>query len=739
MKRGNVSNILYVSSFPPRECGIATFTRDLTSAMDHKFNPSLKSRILAVNDNGSSIYNYGGKVKYQLNETDIEQYIESAERINKSPKIKLVCIQHEFGIFGGEYNGEFIIPFMEKLNKPCVVTFHSVVPDPSHERKRVVQAIAKRAAAIIVMAKKAIEILHDKYAVDLRKIHFIPHGIPTIDYLEKEKAEKFKKSLGLGGKIVLSTFGLINRGKGIEYVIQALPKIVKKYPNVLYLVIGETHPNIRKKEGEAYRNMLLELVKKYGLKNHVKFYNKYLALEEIVDYLKATDIYMFITQDPNQIVSGTLAYAFGAGKPVIATPSLYAKELLEEGKLGFLVDFKDYKEIGIALDKLLGNPSLMEKIGKKAYENSRNMLWQNVATEYLKAFKNIMEVSEHIGLYKFPRIKMKHMTNLTDNVGIIEHAKHSIPDRSTGYTLDDNARALIVSVKHYNKFRSEQSLKLIQTYLSFIYYMQKKDGTFHNRLSYDKKFLDEIGSEDSFGRALCAAAAVISSKVGEQIKATAKFIFDNAVKRIYELNSIRPKAYCIAGLYDYYSVYKADDIIEKTRYLADKLVEAYESNSVGDWKWFENSITYSNGSIPEALFYAYELIKDEKYLKIAEESLAFLTSLVKIDNKLVLIGHNGWYNKGEERAFYDQQPVDASSMVQAYVAAYLVTGKQEYFENAAISYNWFLGRNSINQVVYDESTGGCYDGLLPGCVNLNQGSESTICHLLARLSLEEKA
>ena len=738
MKRGKVSNILYVSSFPPRECGIATFTRDLTSALDHKFNPSLKSKILAVNDNGSSIYNYGGKVKYQLNETDIEQYIETAEMINKSPKIKLVCIQHEFGIFGGEYNGEFIIPFMEKLNKPCVVTFHSVVPSPNSERLRVVQAIAKRASAIIVMAKKAIDILGKTYGIDTKKIHFIPHGIPTMDFVDRDKSERLKKSLGLSGKIVLSTFGLINRGKGIEYAIKSLPKIVKKYPNILYLVIGETHPNIRKKEGEAYRNMLIEMVRDLGLKNNVKFYNKYLTLEEITDYLKATDIYMFITQDPFQIVSGTLAYAFGAGKPVIATPSLYAKELLQDGRLGFLVDFKSHSGIGEALDKLLSNPKLMNEMGKKAYELSRSMVWQNVAAEYLKVFKNLIEVKESVGLYKFPRIKMKHILNLTDDVGIIEHAKHSIPDRSTGYTLDDNARALIVAVKHYNKFKSEQSLKLIQTYLGFIYHMQKEEGFFHNRLSYDKKFLDEVGSEDSFGRALCAVASVIASKTNENIKATAKFIFDNGVKKIYELNNIRPKAYCLVALYDYYCVYKAEDIIEKVKYLAEKLLKDYEKSSISDWRWFEDSLTYSNGHIPEALFYAYELTKDEKYLKVAEESLEFLTSLVMIDKKLVLIGHNGWYNRGQERAFYDQQPVDASSMVQAYMIAYKVTGEPEYFEKAALAYNWFLGRNSINQVVYDEFSGGCYDGLLPGCVNLNQGAESTICHLLARLSLEER-
>ncbi len=736
MKKGELSNILYVSSFPPRECGIANFTKDLTRSMDHKFNPALKSKILAINDNGSSIYNYGGKVRYQLSETDIEQYIEMAERINKSKKIKLVSIQHEFGLFGGG-NGVFLIPFMEKLEKPCVITFHSVIPKPSEERKKVVQALVKRSAAVIVMARKAIEILRNDYEISsAKKIYFIPHGIPSISYSNGKTSERIKKSLGLEGKIVLSTFGLINSGKGIEYVIKALPSIVKKHPNLLYLVIGETHPGVRKVEGEKYRNKLISLVNELGLKNHVKFYNKYLAVEEIIDYLRATDIYMFATQDPIQIVSGTLAYAFGAGKPIIATRSVYAMELLENGKTGTLVDFKNHKQIMKALDNLLANPKLRTKMGRMAYGASRNMLWQNVAAAYLSAFKDIIKVKEDVGLYKFPRIKIEHLINLTDNTGIIEHAKHSVPDRASGYTLDDNSRALVVAAKHFNKFNSEQSLKLIGTYLGFIYHAQKKNGNFHNRMGYDKRFVKEE-SEDSFGRAVWALGVTIGSKVNENLKSSAKFIFDNAIENIYKLKNIRPKAFSIMGLYEYYKVHKHEDIIEKIKYLADSLLSEYKRCSTDDWKWFEPSITYSNGKIPQALFLAYELLRKDKYLKVAEESLDFLTSLVMINNKLVLIGHNGWYNHGKERAFYDQQPVDASAMVQVYTTAYRITGKNDYYDKAAIAYNWFLGKNSINQIIYDESTGGCYDGLLPGCVNLNQGAESTVSHLLARLMLDE--
>jgi len=732
------SLVLYLSTYPPRECGIATYCKDLTTAMDKKFNPTLKSRVLAVNDNDSSIYNYPKKVILQIDESNVEDYIDLAKKINKLKEIKLVNIQHEFGIFaGGEY-GEFLIPFLEHLKKPVVVTFHSILPDPDENRIKVVQAIAKRSESIIVMAKTAIDILHNKYGIDNEKIHFIHHGVPTIPF--KRNEEKIKKSLGLEGKRVLATFGLINRGKGIEYVIRALPKLIKKYPNLLYLVIGETHPQVRKIEGEEYRNKLIRLVKKLKLMNHVKFYNKYLSLNEVTTYLKAIDVYIYSTLDPNQIVSGTLAYAVGAGDAIIATPSIYAKELLKNNR-GIITKFRDSNSIAKAIDKILGNPEFKKTLEKNAYELGRTMTWPNIALNHIQVFKKTIDISEGVGMNKFPKVKLNHLLNMTDDTGIIQHAKHSVSNRSTGYTVDDNARALIAVVKYHDKIKNGmkygKNLKLINTYLSFLYHSQMKDGYFHNLMSYDKRFLDNKGSEDSYGRALWATGCVISSNINQNLKSTAKFIFDNAMNHIEELKDIRPKAFSICGLYEYYKVYKNKDILDKINYLSNELVEKYEKSKGDDWKWFEDTITYSNGKIPEALFLAYDITKNKKYLKVAEESLEFLSSLLLLDNKLVLIGHNGWYNHGGKREFYDQQPVDASSMVQVYMTAYRITKKEEFYKHSILSYNWFLGRNSINQIVYDEITGGCFDGLLPDCVNLNEGAESTICHLIARLSIKE--
>lgn len=734
IRKKNEGRILYMSTFPPRECGIATFTKDLTKEMDKKFNPTLKSKILAINENGSSFYNYNRGVIYQINESDIEDYIESAKRINNDDKIKLVSIQHTFGIFGGGDNGEFLISFLEHLNKPCVVTFHTVIPFPDGQRKKMVQAIAKRSSAIVVMAENAINILNKEYNIPREKLYLIHHGVPNIPF--KKDVNNIKKSLGIEGKFVLSTFGLINRGKGVEYVIKALPNIVKKYPNLTYLVIGETHPIVRKREGESYRNELTELVKKLGLRKHVRFYNKYLTLDEIILYLRATDIYVYPVLDPYQIVSGTLAYALSSGTAVIGTPSLYAREMLKDGR-GIIVKFKDSKSISKAILKIVSDKSLRKNIENKAYNFSRRMLWTNVARNYLEVFKKIIEVNDKIGVYKFPRIKIKHLITMTDDTGIIQHAKHSISDRSTGYTLDDNARALIVAAKHYDRTKSSKSLALVNRYLSFIYHMQKNDGLFHNLLSYDRRFMDNVGSEDSYGRVIWGLGVLLDSNVNDNIKKNAKFIIDNALKNLDKLKAIRPKAYSIIGLYHYYKSYKYNDLLQKIDNLARDLLKNYKKYSTESWSWFEESITYSNGTISEALFLAYELTGKKDFLDTAQKSLSFLTDLVIIDNKLVPIGHNGWYNKEERRAFYDQQPIDASAMVQAYMTAFRVTKDESYREKAALSYHWFLGKNSINQVIYDESTGGCYDGLLPDCVNLNQGAESTISHLLARFSLEE--
>ncbi len=723
------AKICFLSNFPPKECGIATFTKDLVSSMNKKYNPTLKSKVIALNED-SDFYNYGNKVIMQLNKDDIEDYITIARKVNDSKDIKLICIQHEFGLFGGEY-GSHLIHFLERVEKPVVITFHSILPIPDEKRKKIIKAIASRSAAIIVMANTAVDILNKDYNIEKSKIYVVYHGIPDVPFCP---SNYFKKKLKLENRRVLSTFGLISRGKGIEYMIKALPFLIKKYPNILYLVIGETHPKIRKKEGEGYRNELIKLVEKLGLKNNVKFYNKYLPLQEIIQHLLATDIYICTNLDENQIVSGTLSYALGCGKAIISTPSIYAKELLANEK-GFLTEFKNPKSFSKAIDTILSDKELKNRLEKKAYSYSRLMTWSNIASRYLNIFNKVVKLREET-TKKFPIIKLSHLKNLTDNFACIQFAKDTTPDESSGYTLDDNARALIAAILHNSLFNSQQSQKLAKIYLNFLQHAQEKNGNFKNNLKNENEILDTC-SEDAFGRAIWALGYTINKSNDQEIIKQAEKIFKKSYEKIDELNSLRAKAFSIIGLCHHYKKYTDEEKISKIKKLADSLLEAYKKEALNEWQWFEEKLTYSNSKLSEALFLAYEITNNKKYLEIAEKTLHFLSDIVFIGDELLPIGQDGWFNKNGKRALFDQQPINVSSIVQTYLLAYSITENKHYHEKAVLAFNWFLGRNYLKQMIYDETTGGCYDGLSKDNVNLNQGAESTISYLIARLMLKE--
>ena len=725
------SKICFLGSFPPRECGIATFTKDLSSSMNKKFNPHLKSRIIALNEN-NSFYNYDNQVIIQINKSNIEDFINVAKKINNSKDIKLVCIQHEFGLFGGKY-GSYLLSFLETIEKPVVVTFHSVLPNPDEARKKVVKFIASKSAAIIVMAEKAVDILVEDYDIRKEKINMVFHGIPNVPFLN---SFNLKKKLRLDNKIILSTFGLLSRGKGIEYVIRALPSLIKKYPNLLYLVVGETHPSVRKKEGENYRNELIREVEKLGLKGHVKFYNKYLTLQEIINYLLVSDIYISASTDKNQIVSGTLSYALGCGKAVISTPIAYAKEILADER-GILTEFKNPDSFSKAIDGILSDKELKLRLEKNAYSFSRIMTWSNVSTRYLNIFNKVVRLREET-VQKYPFIKLNHFKNLTDNFGIIQFSKHSAPDKGSGYTVDDNSRALIAAILHHEIFKSQLSLSLAKRYLVFLEYTQAGDGRFRNVIKENRISDDNFeDSEDAFGRAIWSLGYAIDQSSNPEIRERAKKIFDKSYNLIEKLNSPRAKAFSIIGLYHHYKKYKDKESIIKIRKLADSLVELYEKQSFDDWPWFEKYLTYSNSKLPESLFLVYELTKDERYLKVAEKTFRFLSDILFTDGQLAPVGQGGWYDRNGERAFFDQQPIDASAMVQTCLTAYSVTKNKEHYKKAVLAFNWFLGKNYLKQMMYDESNGGCYDGLSENSINLNQGAESTISYLIARLMLEE--
>lgn len=721
----------FFSNFPPKECGIATFTRNLSKAMDKRFNPKLKSRVIAINEEGN-YYNYNKNVIFEVTKEDIESYLNIAKQVNEAENIKILCVQHEFGIFGGEY-GNYLIPFLEAVTKPIVVTFHSVLPEPDEKRLKVVRAIASRCAAIIVMANIAVDILEKDYGIDRKKIYVVHHGIPNVPYQDPEEA---KKILKLDGKIVISTFGLLSRGKGVEYMIKALPNLVKKYPNILYLVLGETHPAVRKFEGEKYRNELINLVKKLNLNNNVKFYNKYLPYDEIIQYISASDIYVVTNLEKSQITSGTLIESMGyGGKAIVATPSVYAKEVLSDGRGIVIKDTHNHQYFTEAIDYLLSNPEKRKEIGRLAYAFSRQAIWPNVAFQYLRIFNDIVKLRDDI-TEKFHKIKLKHLMKLTDEKGVIQFSKHSTTDKSSGYTLDDNSRALITAVIHNSLFRSKISSRLAKIYLDFLENSQKPNGGFKNNHDNNEEISNPF-SEDSFGRAIWALGYTIFKSRNPELKIKGEGILRRSLSYIKNIGSPKSKSFIIFGLCYYYKFFNNPKILSLITELTDSLVEKYREESSENWNWFESSLTYSNSSLSEALILAYEVTKNEKYLEIGKKTLDFLSNLMFIDGELSPIGQNGWYKRNGDRAFFDQQPLDASSMVRTYITAYKVTGEKQYYDKAVLSFNWFLGKNHLKQMIYDENTGGCFDGLGKHTVNLNQGAESTISYLLVRLMLEE--
>ena len=722
--------MVFLSTFPPRECGIATFTNDLVNAFDEMYLPREEAKIVAIENAGSS-FNYTRKVIFGLKQNVQQDYIDTAKKLNDLEQVKLVNIQHEFGIFGGEY-GSYVLDFMRFFKKPMIITFHTVLPNPNQDLKRVVIEIASLVTKIIVMTKTSKEILVRDYAIAPEKIAIIPHGIHPQSYDGHASA---KAELKLKNKTVLSTFGLLSRGKGIEYGIEALPEVVKKYPNVIYLIIGATHPEVLKKEGEAYRNELMQKVIDLGLEKNIVFYNQYLSTNELLMFLKATDIYLSLPLDPNQAVSGTLSYALGAGRPVVSTAFAQAKEDVTP-EVGMLVDFRKPEEVRDALLRLLENPKELVYMGERAYFRTRRMEWRNVIISYMR---------EYIALVPFlgkkeknlPKIKLRHIIKLTDDFGMFQFAKFTEPNKSFGYTLDDNARALVAMVMYYERFKSPHVVKLAETYLNFIEYTAKEDGGFHNYVNYNREFhiIRNVNEDlsDSNARCFNALAILASSKsMPENLKEKARNIFKKQ-NRVRQNIPGKALALYIKALSCWLTVEPNQEIEEMLRGYCDTLADMYSKNSVPNWLWFEDTMTYSNGLMSEALFVAYRRFKKQSYFDIAKASLDFLLSYSFNDDICLPIGQNGWFKKGGKKESHDQQPEEVMALILALQAAFDLTANGAYREYMFKAFNWFLGNNTLGQVVYDQTTGGCYDGVGEKMINLNQGAESTVVYLISRL------
>jgi len=727
----SLPEILFITSFPPRECGIATYSQDLVNALTDQFEDSFKCSICAL-ESETEQHVYKQKPAYILNTESRNSFMKTAFQINKDDRVKLVIMQHEFGFFAKRVD-QFKQLF-EIISKPIVFVFHTVLPNPSKSLTTKVNDMATIASSIIVMTTNAANILMDQYDVPAHKISVIPHGTHLVPPLERKK---LKQRYQFSDRKVLSTFGLLGPSKSIETTLEALPTVIQTHPEVLFLVLGKTHPSLVKEEGEKYRTMLEEKVIALNLEDHVLFVNEYLQLPILLEYLQLSDIYLFTSKDPNQAVSGTFSYAVSCGCPVISTPIPHAKEVLGNHN-GIIVDFQNPNELSKAIVSLLDNETLRTEISINSFHKMASTAWQNSAIAHAILFEELTVGAFNLN-YRMPAVNLNHIKKMTTPIGMIQFAKISSPDIHSGYTLDDNARALNAICQHYERFQNKNDLSLINTYLQFIKHCIQSDGTFLNYVDENNQFTDQNYSEnldDSNGRAIWVLGYVCSLKHVLPINLTneAENLIERAIPQLHKIHSTRAMAFIIKGLH----YQNKQEHFELLQTLANRLTQMYKHEKTTNWHWFENYLTYGNSLLPEAMLCAYLSTKNEVYQQIALESFDFLLSKVVVDGKLKVISNKGWHVKDEvtETAIGGEQPIDVTYTVLALEKFYGVFEKEAYKQTAIIAFNWFLGKNHLNQIVYNPCTGGCYDGVEEHNVNLNQGAESTISYLLARLAIE---
>jgi glycosyltransferase involved in cell wall biosynthesis len=742
------SRIAVVGNYLPRHCGIATFTTDLCSAISAEYGTA---RLLAlpVNDTEEG-YDYPARVRWSLAQDEVKSYQEAAEFLNFN-NIDMVCLQHEYGIFGGPA-GSHILHLLRGLKMPVVTTLHTVLREPDRNQLMVMEEIAELSDRLIVMSQLSSQFLQEIFKVPGGKIDMVPHGVPDLPFLDPNF---YKDRFAVEGKAVLLTFGLLSPNKGIENVIQALPQILSKHNNVVYIVAGATHPHILRREGDKYRSSLQALAKEMGVESQVIFHNHFVSPEEMVEFIGAADIYITPYRHEAQVVSGTLAYALGAGKAIISTPYWHAIELLDDRR-GALVPFQNPGAIAQKTIELLDTPAIRHAMRKRAYLFAREMVWKRVAQGYMESFARVrsdrMESPKvqfsarmtHKSLDQLPELKLDHFSRLTDDTGMLQHAIFTIPNRGEGYTTDDNARALILAVllEKLDKDPLEEPGLHSSTsgmYLSFLEHaFNPSKGRFKNFLRYDRRWNEPVGSEDSHGRALWGLGTVLSRSNDRGFRGAAGRLFEFSLPAVLEFNSPRAWAYALLGIQEYLTAYPGDRDAQKVRSaLSRRLLEMYGSIRRPDWKWFENVLAYGNARLPQALLLAGSGCSDDRMVSAGLESLDWLmeTQHCEINRHFVPIGSQGFFHQDGEKARFDQQPLEAAGAVSACLQAYRVTGDSRWRNEAWSAFNWFLGDNDLQVPLYDSVTGGCRDGLHPDRANENQGAESTLSFLMALLEM----
>src|SRR5271166_1063736 len=735
------SRIAIIGNYLPRQCGIATFTTDLCDAVSSEFGTE-RLFALPVNDPDSE-YSYPERVRFELTEEELASYGRAAEFLNFT-NVDLVCVQHEYGIFGGPA-GSHILELLRKLRMPIVTTLHTVLREPNIVQRRVMMELAELSDRLVVMSQHSSQFLQDIFRVPAAKIDVIPHGVPNLAFVDPNF---YKDRFGVGGQSVLLTFGLLSPNKGVESVIQAMPRILASNSNVTYIVAGATHPHIRRREGDKYRESLQLLAKDLGVENNVIFHNRFVSPEEMMEFIGSADIYITPYKNEAQVVSGTLAYALGAGKAVISTPYWHALELLDQRR-GVLVPFQDANAIAEQTIWLLENEAERHAMRKRAYLYSRNMVWKSVAQDYMRSFQRAraerlwnprLMSPNPVGTNRpqeLPPVKIDHLSRMTDDTGIFQHAVFAVPNQHEGYTTDDNARALIATIM-VEQLGADGDIKakaLASRYLAFLWLaFNSANGRFRNFLNYERRWQESEGSEDSHGRALWALGTAINQSVDESLRGLAGRLFELAVPAAMAFTSPRAWAFSLFGIQEYLDRFAGDRAAQRQRdSLADRLLNIYTVTRTKDWKWFEDGLAYSNARLPQALLLAGMRTSNQEWVSAGVESLEWLAAQQRcnMNGHFVPIGSQGFYRKAGEKARFDQQPVEACATVSACLEAYRATGDDHWRAQAWSAFNWFLGDNDLKIALYDAATGGCRDGLHPDRANENQGAESTLSFLMA--------
>lgn len=741
--------VAFVADYLPRKCGIATFTYDLRTAVAEQY-PNCECYAVPVNDVPEG-YRYPPEVRFEIEEQDLASYQRAADFLNFS-NTDVVSLQHEFGIFGGPA-GSHILALVRNVRMPVVTTLHTILREPNRDQRRVLEELINLSARVVVMSERGRAFLKEIYGAPEEKIDLIPHGIPDMPFVDPNF---YKDEFGVEGKYLLLTFGLLSPNKGIEYVLKALPKIIAEFPNVVYIILGATHPHVLRDHGESYRLSLERLAHDLGVEKHVMFYNRFVEQEELKEFLGATDIYITPYLNPAQIASGTLSYAFGCGKAVISTPYWHAEELLADDR-GVLVPFADADAIAQAVVDLLRDEPRRHAMRKRAYMLGREMVWRSIAHDYFESFQKarrarlakapksyaIRTLEEQRN--SLPGIRLEHLHRMTDSIGLFQHARYSLPHFEEGYCTDDNARALILTVLLEELRRNDTDVaRLSNRYAAFLNHaFDPKRKRFHNFMTFHRRWVEDRHSDDAQGRALWALGTCVGRSHNPGLQMWAVQLFQRALPAAADLKAPRGWAFVLLGIHEYFRRLSGDRFVDQMRdRLTQNLVKLFEKNARDDWPWFEDTLTYANARLPHALILSGRWIDDQHALEIGLRSLRWLVEVQTAKaGHFRPIGTEGWYPRGGERANFDQQPIEAHATVSACLEAFHATEDDYWLRQAHKAFEWFLGRNDLGVRLYDARTGACFDGLHVDRVNQNQGAESTLAFLLslAEMHLVENA